>query len=83
MLEKLEVIDSINVLESGHIEVRQATKILEDGKELSKSYHRWVISPGDEITAQDKKVQDIAKAIHTKEIVDKYKEKLDKDKLAE
>ena len=83
MLEKLEVIDSINVLESGHIQVRQATKILEDGKELSKSYHRWVISPGDEITAQDKKVQDIAKAIHTKEIVDKYKEKLDKDKLAE
>ena len=83
MLEKLEVIDSINVLESGHIEVRQATKILEDGKELSKSYHRWVISPGDEISAQDKKVQDIAKAVHTKEVVDKYKEKLDKDKLAE
>jgi len=37
MLEKKVVIDSIEVLESGHIQVRQATRIMEDGKELSKS----------------------------------------------
>jgi len=75
MLVKKVVIDSIEVLESGHIQVRQATKIMEDGKELSKSYHRWVLSPGDDFSTQDEKVKKIAQVIHTKEVVDAYKAK--------
>ena len=73
MLVKKVVIDSIEVLESGHIQVRQATKIMEDGKELSKSYHRWVVSPGDDYSTQDERVKKIAQVVHTKEVVDTYK----------
>ena len=75
MLVKKVVIDSIEVLESGHIQVRQATKIMEDGKELSKSYHRWVLSPGDDFSTQDERVKKVAEVVHTKEIVDTYKAK--------
>ena len=75
MLVKKVVIDSINVVESGHIQVRQATKIMEDGKELSKSYHRWVVSPGDDYSTQDERVKKIAQVVHTKEVVDAYKAK--------
>ena len=76
MLEKKVVIDSIEVLENGHIQVRQATKIIEDGKELSKSYHRWVVSPGDDYSTQDEKVKNIAQVVHTQEVVDAYKAKI-------
>ena len=74
-LTKLVVIDSIEVLETGHIQVRQATKIIEDGKELSKSYHRWVVSPGDDFSKQDERVKKVAEVVHTKEVVDTYKAK--------
>lgn len=74
-LTKLVVIDSIEVLESGHIQVRQATKIMEDGIELSKSYHRWVVSPGDDYSTQDERVKKVAEVVHTKEVVDAYKAK--------
>ena len=39
-LEKLTVVDQIQVVENGIVQVRTATKIIEDGKELSKTYHR-------------------------------------------
>jgi len=75
MLEKKVVIDKIEVLESGHIQVRQATKILEDGKVLSKSYHRWVISPGDDYSNQVEEVKNIVQVVHTQAVIDAYKAK--------
>ncbi|MFH1739784.1 MAG: hypothetical protein ABIH23_12300 [bacterium] len=72
-LRKLVVIDQIEVLESGHVQVRQATKIMEDGKEIGKTYHRHVLSPGDSLEGQDEKVKAIAKAAWTPEVVAAYK----------
>ncbi|MFH1625603.1 MAG: hypothetical protein ABID54_10700 [Pseudomonadota bacterium] len=73
MLEKLVVIDQIEVTELGHVQVRQATKIIEDGKEISKTYHRHVLSPGDSLEGQDEKVQAVANAVWTPEVVAAYK----------
>ena len=73
MLEKSVVIDQIEVTESGHGQVRQATKIMEDGKEIGKTYHRHVLSPGDSLEGQDEKVQRIAKTVWTPEVVAAYK----------
>jgi len=72
-LEKIICIDQIEVTESGHVQVRQATKIMEDGKEISKTYHRHVLSPGDSLEGQDEKVQRIAKAVWTSEVIEAYK----------
>jgi len=77
MLEKVVAIDQIEVTESGHVQVRQATKIIEDGKEIGKTYHRHVLSPGDSLEGQDEKVQRIAKAVWTDEVVAAYKALLD------
>ena len=71
-LEKLIVIDKVEVLEDGHIQIRQATKVLEDGKEISKSYHRWVLSPGDNVDNQIDKVKNIANTVWTQEVIDTY-----------
>lgn len=61
-LTKEIVIDKIEVLESGAIQVRQVTRVLEDGTLLSQSYHRHVLQPGDDLSGEDPKVVAIATA---------------------
>ena len=61
-LAKEIVIDKIEVLESNAIQVRKVTRVLEDGEVLSSSYHRHVLSPGDDLSNEDPKVVAIANA---------------------
>ena len=61
-LVKEVVIDKIEVLESGSIQVRQATRVLEDGEVLSTSYHRHVLERDADLTNEDPKVVAIANA---------------------
>jgi hypothetical protein len=61
-LTKEVVIDKIEVLESGSIQVRQATRVLEDGEVLSTSYHRHVLEKDADLTNEDPKVVAIATA---------------------
>jgi archaellum component FlaF (FlaF/FlaG flagellin family) len=72
-LEKKVVNDLIEVLENGSVQVRTKTAILEDGKEISSKFHRHVVAPGDDYSAEDAKVQAICAATHTKDVVDAYK----------
>ncbi len=71
-LEKVEVTDKIEVLENGTIQVRCATRVLEDGVILSSSFHRHVLHPNDDLTDQDPKVVAIAQATWTPEVVASY-----------
>lgn len=77
MLEKVSAIDRIEVLESGAIQVRRADKIMEDGVEIGKTYHRHVLSPGDDLTEQDARVVAIAQVVWTPEVVAAYQEQTD------
>jgi len=72
MLEKIEVVDRIEVIESGAIQVRTKTAILEDGVEISSKFHRHVVVPGADVSAEDTKVQAIAAAVHTPEVIAAY-----------
>ena len=71
-LEKQTVVDKIEVLESGCVQVRTATRIMEDGVQLSSSYHRKVIAPADDYSTEDARVQAICAATHTAEVVAAY-----------
>ena len=82
-ITKEVVVDQITVLEDGQMQVRQCTRIMEDGVELSKSYHRHVVAPTDDLDKEDKKVKDIAAAVHTDEVKSDYKEKYDLQMLKE
>ena len=73
MLEESVVIDQITVLEDGQIQVRRANKIFRDGVEISKTYHRHVVAPGDNLAGEDKRVQAVAKVIHTKAVTEAYR----------
>jgi hypothetical protein len=48
MLEKLNIVDRIEIVENGSVQVRTKTAILEDGVQISGSFHRHVVSPIDD-----------------------------------
>ena len=73
MLEKVNVVDRIEVLENGTVQVRTKTAIMEGGVQISGSFHRHVVSPGDDYSKQDARVQAICKATHTAAVVTAYK----------
>jgi hypothetical protein len=72
LIEK-QIIDKIEVIENGLIHVRTATIIEKDGQEISRIFHRHVVHPIDDILKEDAKVQAIAKAVWTNEIINEYK----------
>jgi archaellum component FlaF (FlaF/FlaG flagellin family) len=73
MLEKIEVVDLMEVVENGSVQVRTKTAILEDGKEISNKFHRHVVVPGADYSDEDAKVQAICKATHTANVIKDYK----------
>jgi hypothetical protein len=73
-LEKIEIVDLIEVIENGSIQVRTKTAIMEDGKQISGSFHRHVVVPGADVSAEDAKVKAIAAAVHTPAVIAAYQE---------
>jgi len=72
-LEKVIANDRIEIVgDFKHIQVRTKTAVLEDGVELSASYHRHVIAPGDDVSGETTEVQDIAATVHTQAVIDAY-----------
>ena len=71
-LSKSTVVDQITVTENGVVLFREATRILEDGVELSKTYHRSSLTPGQDISGVPANVQAICNAAWTPEVVAAY-----------
>ena len=85
-LTKETVVDKIEVLEKGQVQVRTATRILEDGVQLSQSYSRHVLVPSrkidgvwtdTDISGEDARVQAIATATWTSAVKTAYQEMID------
>jgi hypothetical protein len=72
-LEKVISVDLIEVVENGAVQVRTKTAILEDGKQISGSFHRHVIAPGDDYSSEDARVKAICVATHTAPVMAAYK----------
>jgi hypothetical protein len=71
--EKVIVVDRIEVIENGSVQVRTKTAIKEDGIEISSKFHRHVVAPGNDYSGEDAKVKSICKATHTKDVIAAYK----------
>lgn len=72
MLTKTSVVDLCEVVENGTVQVRTATRIMEDGKVLSQSFHRHCVTPGQDYSQEDAKVQALCAAVHTPECIAAY-----------
>jgi hypothetical protein len=80
-LDKQIKIDKIEVVENGTVQVRQATIITDNGNQVSRTYHRWTITPGQDYSTQEQQVQDICKVTHTPEVIAAYQAQLEANKL--
>ena len=76
-LDKQVLIDKIEIVENGTVQVRQATIITDNGNQVSRTFHRWCISPGEDYSTQEQQVQDICKVAHTLEVIAAYKTQLE------
>ena len=85
-LTKETVVDKIEVLEMGQVQVRTATRVKEDGAVLSSSFHRHVVVPsvktgdtwGDtDISGEDARVQAVANATWTSDVKTAYQAMID------
>ena len=73
MLTEEAVVDKIEIVsEFAHVQVRVATVIKRDGEEISRSFSRHVVAPGDDYSAEEAKVQAVCAAVHTQEVIDAY-----------
>ena len=75
-LTKSTVIDSITVTENGTVMYREATRIMEDGNELSKTYHRSSLTPAQDLTGVPANVVAICNVAWTAEVIAAYQAQL-------
>jgi len=80
-LTKETVVDQITVTENGIVLYREATRIMEDGKELSKTYHRSSLAPEADLTSVPANVAAICNVAWTLEVIAAYKAQQATNKL--
>jgi hypothetical protein len=80
-LTKETVVDQITVTEDKTILYREATRIMEDGKELSKTYHRSSLAPEADLTGVPANVVAICNVAWTPEVIATYKMQQEANKL--
>ena len=80
-ITKQKVIDQITVIENAIILYREATRIVEDETELTKTYHRSTLTPGQDLTGIDDKVVAICNTVWTPEVVAAYQNSIKEPQL--
>lgn len=68
-LTEKKIIDLIEILHLGQLQIREALIIERDGVAISKTFHRYVLSPGDNVSEKEEKIQKIAAAVWTEEVM--------------
>ena len=76
--DKIEIVGDYK-----HIQVRTATVIERDGVEISRSFHRHIVAPGDDVSGESTEVQAIANAVHTAEVIAAYQAHVASSQLGE
>ena len=75
-LTKTTIVDQITVTENGIVLYREATRIMEDGQQLSQTYHRTSLTPGQDLTGQPTNVVAICNVAWTPEVIAAYQAQL-------
>ena len=80
-ITKEKVIDQITVTENGIVFYREETRIMEDGEQLSKTYHRTSLTPAQDLTGQPANVVAICNVAWTPEVIAAYQAQMAQNSL--
>jgi len=72
LTERPEIL--LTILDDGQIEYRQTRVILEDGNILTKTHHRQVLEPGQDVSSFPKRIKDVTSVVWTQEVINKFRE---------
>ena len=75
-LAETNLVDKIEVIQNGTLQVRTANVIKRDDEEISRSFHRHILGPGSSLSGEDARVVAVANAVWTDEVVSAYKASL-------
>ena len=75
-LTETTTVDQIEVTNSNVIQIREALTIKRDDEVISSTFHRYTLLPGDDVSTKDSKIQAIANAIWTEEVIAAYRASL-------
>jgi hypothetical protein len=67
-----KIIDKIEVVETGAIQVREATRVFNGDELIAQTFHRWSFAPGSDISEMPENVQAVARAVWTDDVVAAY-----------
>jgi len=81
-LTKTKTVDQITGSENGTVLYREATRIMEDGSEISKTYHRSSLTPGQDLTGVPDNVVAICNVAWTTDVIAAYQAQLEANKPA-
>jgi hypothetical protein len=73
MIEEKQIVDAVTYRDNGCIEVREASIITKNGIEIAKTFHRYVVEPGADLTNEPDAVRTIAEGLWTPELIDAYR----------
>ena len=80
-LTKTTNVDQITVTENGTVLYREATRIMEDGNEISKTYHRSSLTPAQDLTGVPEQVVAICNVAWTPEVIAAYQAQIESQQL--
>lgn len=78
-LTEKTIVDLVELVQTNHIQVRTANIIERDGVEVTRTFHRHILAPGDDVSGEDVKVQAIASAVWTEEVIATYQASLSEE----
>lgn len=82
-LQEKSVVDKIEVLLNGSIQVRRRDQILKNGVEVASTFHRHVVNPGDDVSNEDERVAAVATTLWTEEVIAAYQASLPQEEDTE
>lgn len=80
-LSERKIVDLIEVLERGHLQIREANIIEKDGVVVAKTFHRYVLNPGDDVSDKEQRIKDIAAVVWTPEVLAAYQARIQQKTL--
>jgi len=81
-LTKTTTVDQITVTENGTVFYREVTNIMEDGNQISQTYHRSSLTPGQTLTGIPANVVAICNTVWTAEVIAAYQAQVEASRTA-
>lgn len=68
-LTERKVVDLVEVIENGSLQIREANLVEKDGVVIAKTFHRYVLKPGQDVSDKEQRIRDIAAAVWTADVI--------------